>query len=386
MRASNLQTIQTRGGRDLIDFSVGHPSLSLLPLEIMRRACRHRLEQGDPALLQYGYEQGSGFFRKSLAEFLALAGGVPVDPDCLFVSNGVSQALDLLCTLHTRPGDLIFVEEPTYFLALRIFEDHGLRVASLPVDEQGLVVEALEERLARERPVFLYSVPTHQNPSGATLPLERRNRLVKLSEEYGFLILADEAYHLLSYFREPPPSFGTFASAGTVFSLGSFSKILAPGLRLGWVHAREDRLRPLVKSGMLDSGGGLNPFISALVHSVLELGLQDTHLKKLRAVYGERLKVVCSTLSQELPGLIHFVEPWGGFFVWVRLPDGVEARDLLPKAQRERVGFMPGTRFSSRGGMGNFMRLSFSYYDCEILREGVGRLAGVLRKEIGRQA
>lgn len=374
-----MQTTQVVIPGDLIDLSIGHPGLSLLPLEMMQGAAEHRLNQGDPALLQYGFEQGCGYFRKSLALFLKGQYGISVNPGHLFISNGVSQALDLICTLYTRPGDLIFVEEPTYFLALRIFADHHLRVVSLPVDEEGLVVEALEEMLAKQRPVFLYTIPTHQNPTGVTLPANRRCRLVELSKEFGFLILADEVYHLLSYLQEPPPPFGSFISEGSVFSLGSFSKILAPGLRLGWIHASPELLRPLALCGMLDSGGGLNPFTSALVHSAIESGLLLEHLERLRAVYRERLVAMRSVLSRELPGLLRFNEPQGGFFFWIALPEGVHAPDLLPKAEECRVNFIPGIRFSSCGGMGNYLRLSFSYYESEELQEGVRRLAQVLR-------
>lgn len=374
-----MQTTQVANSGDLIDLSIGHPSLSLLPLEMMQRAAEHRLNQGDPAPLQYGFEQGCGYFRKTLAHFLGGKYGMSVDPDHLFISNGVSQALDLICTLYTRPGDLIFVEEPTYFLALRIFADHHLRVVSLPIDEEGLVVEALEERLAQQRPVFLYTIPTHQNPTGVTLSVNRRRRLVELSKEFGFMILADEVYHLLSYTQEPPPPLGSFIAGGSVFSLGSFSKILAPGLRLGWIHATRELLRPLALCGMLDSGGGLNPFTSSLVRSALESGLLLKHLERLRAVYRERLAAMRSVLHRELHGLLRFNEPRGGFFFWIALPEGVHARNLLPKAQERKVSFIPGIRFSSCGGMGNCLRLSFSYYDPEELQEGVRRLAQVIR-------
>ncbi|MQY76358.1 MAG: aminotransferase class I/II-fold pyridoxal phosphate-dependent enzyme [Spirochaeta sp.] len=377
-----MQTTQVAISGDLIDLSIGHPSPSLLPLEIMKRAAEHRLNQGDPALLQYGFEQGDCYFRKALAVFLCEKYGISVDADHLFISNGVSQALDIICTLYTRPGDLIFVEEPTYFLALRIFADHHLRVESLPLDEQGLVVEALEERLAKERPAFLYTIPTHQNPTGATMSVKRRRCLVELSKEFGFMILADEVYHLLSYTGEPPPPFASFISGGSVFSLGSFSKILAPGLRLGWIHASPELLRPLALCGMLDSGGGLNPFTSALVRSVLESGLQIEHLERLRVVYRERLVAMRTVLRSELPGLLRFNEPRGGFFFWIALPEGVHAPDLLPEAQECRVNFMPGSRFSSSGGMGNYLRLSFSYYDAQVLKEGVRRLAKVLQRQL----
>lgn len=375
---SSQQATQAKAPGDLIDFSIGHPSQSLLPLDIMRQAADHRLSQREPALLQYGFEQGDGYFRRVLADFLSEKYDMLVNPGHLFISNGVSQALDLICTLYTRPGDLIFVEEPSYFLALRIFTDHRLKMLTLPIDTQGLVVEALEDQLAQQRPIFLYTIPTHQNPTGVTLPLNRRLRLVELSKEYGFLIIADEVYHFLSYTQEPPPPFGSFVSAGTIFSLSSFSKILAPGLRLGWIHTSPKLLKPLVLSGMLDSGGGLNPFTSALVRSVLELGLQSKHLDRLRAVYRERLIAMSAALSLELSEQVSFKEPWGGFFFWISLPEGVDTQQLLSRAQEQKVSFMPGVRFSSSQGMGNYLRLSFSFYDSDVLQEGLRRLATVL--------
>lgn len=374
-----LTTQQGDVSESRIDLSLGHPSPSLLPLEILREAAAHRLGQADPSILQYGYEQGDGRFRRALAGFLGRQYGTPVDPDHLFVTNGVSQALDLLCTLYARPGDLVWCEEPSYFLALRIFADHHLRVASLPTDEDGLVVEAVEERLAAgERPVFLYTVPTHQNPSGATLPLARRRRLAELGGKHGFRILADEVYHLLSYGRQPPPSFGTLAAGGAVLSLGSFSKILAPGLRLGWIQAAPERLQPLARCGQLDSGGGLNPFTSALVRSAIELGRQEEHLERLKTVYRKRIQALGDALRRELAGLARFREPDGGFFFWVGLPERLDAERLLPAARERGVSFNPGARFSSRGGLRNFLRLSFARYEESELAEGVRRLAGAL--------
>jgi DNA-binding transcriptional MocR family regulator len=376
-----LRTIQAQTSGDTINFSFGIPGPSLLPLEAIREAAEHRLSQGDPAPLQYGYEQGDAYFRRALGKFLGEKYRTPVDPDELFVSNGVSQALDLICTLHTRQGDLIFVEEPSYPLALRIFADHRLRVVSLPMDDRGLVVSELEERLLHGRPVLLYTVPTHQNPAGATLPLERRRRLLELSQEHGFLILADEVYHPLSYTEEPPPPMASFISEGPVFSLGSFSKILAPGLRLGWVQASRKLLEPLVSCGMLDSGGGLNPFTSSVVRSFLELGFQEEHLEKLKGVYRKRLEAVESLLADELAGSVSYRVPRGGFFFWLKLTDGTDAEELLAAAQRHKVGFIPGIRFSSRQGLRNRLRLSFSYYEEERLQEGVHRLAEAIRRK-----
>ncbi len=374
------QILQSNIPASLIDLGVGNPAPELLPLELLREAAAHALAQGDSAPLQYGFEAGDIRFREALAAFLGVQYGQPVDPSQLFVSNGVSQALDLICTLHAQPGDVVFVEEPTYFLALRIFADHRLRVVGLPTDEHGLVIEALEEALARYRPAFLYTIPTYQNPSGATLPPDRRRRLVELSQQHGFTVLADEVYHCLSYDPSaPPPPLASFADAGSVLSLGSFSKILAPGLRLGWVQGRADRLQRLAQSGLLDSGGGLNPFTAAIVRSALELGLQGQHLDRLRQVYAARLAALDAALQRHLAGQLSYRRPDGGFFIWAQLVDGRDAEALTGTAQAHGAGFRPGVRFSSQRGLADYMRLCFAFYDEERLNEGVARLADALR-------
>lgn len=370
------QILQSPIPPQIIDLGVGNPAPELLPLDLLRQAAEHALAQGDAAPLQYGYEAGDVRFRTALASFLQDQYKLKTDPGQLFVSNGVSQALDLICTLHTVPGDVVFVEEPTYFLALRIFADHRLRVVGLPTDEHGLVIEALEDELKRQRPALLYTIPTHQNPSGATLSLNRRRRLLELSQQHGFLVLADEVYHCLSYGPSaPPPPLASFIDSGTVLSLGSFSKILAPGLRLGWVQGRADRLQRLAQSGLLDSGGGLNPWTAAIVRSALELGLQQQHVDRLRQIYAGRLAALDAALQAELAGRLEYRLPAGGFFIWARLAGGLDAEALLRPAQAAGVGFRPGVRFSSQGGLRDWMRLCFAYYDEARLAEGVARLA-----------
>lgn len=368
-------TTQATPREGVIDLALGHPSPALLPLELLNRAARHRLSEGDPSILQYGFEQGEGRFRQALASFLSEQYAAPVSAEELFVSNGVSQALDLICTLYTRPGDCVFVEEPTYFLALRILADHGLRVVGLATDEHGLVIEALHEALAVERPAFVYTIPSYQNPAGITLSDERRKTLVELSLEHGFLVVADEVYHLLSYRSTPPRPLGCRALGGSVLSLGSFSKILAPGLRLGWVQGDPRLLARLSQCGLLDSGGGLNPFTSAIVGSALERGLVGQHLEALRREYSARARALSAALRARLPPGSSFAEPAGGFFVWLTLPPGGDSRKLLSRGIAKGVSFVPGTRFSSREGLGDSLRLSFSYYDAELLIEGVRRLA-----------
>ena len=374
------QILQSPIPPHLVDLGVGNPAPELLPLDLLRQAAGHALAQGDTVPLQYGYEPGDIRFRQALAAFLGEQYGQAIDPGQLFVSNGVSQALDLICTLHTAPGDVVLVEEPTYFLALRVFADHRLRVVGLPTDEDGLVIEALEDALKRQRPTLLYTIPTHQNPSGATLPLNRRRRLVELSQQHGFTVLADEVYHCLSYGEQTPPPLASFVDGGSVLSLGSFSKILAPGLRLGWVQGRADRLQRLAQSGLLDSGGGLNPFTAAIVRSALALGLQGQHLDRLRQVYAARLAALDAALQRHLAGQLSYRRPAGGFFIWARLADGQDAEALMVSAQAQGVSFRPGVRFSSQGGLHDYVRLCFAYYDEAQLTEGAARFGQAIEQ------
>ena len=375
---NELPTTQAVPRKGVIDLAIGHPALELLPVDLLRRAAGQALAGSDASMLQYGFEQGDGRFRAALASFLSEQYSCPVGPEQLFVSNGVSQALDLICTLFSRPGDHVLVEEPTYFLALRIFADHGLRVIAVPTDEDGLILEALEEELRRRKPAFLYTVPTFQNPGGMTLSESRRERLAELARKHGFLVLADEVYHPLAYRSRPPRAMACLASDGGVLSLGSFSKILAPGLRLGWVQGSPQPLRRLAQCGMLDSGGGLNPFVSAVVGSVLERGMIREHLAGLIGEYGDRSRALASALRAALPSGIEVAEPHGGFFVWLALPPGQDSAKLLPRALARGVSFVPGARFSSRGSLQNFLRLSFSYYRPDQLAEGAHRLGSLL--------
>ncbi|MBW2605047.1 MAG: PLP-dependent aminotransferase family protein [Deltaproteobacteria bacterium] len=363
----------------MIHLGIGQPDPSLLPLALMKKAAEHRLGHDDTSLLAYGAEPGDGYFRLALARFLSEHYHKHVAADDLFVTSGASQGLDLICTLFTKPGDTIFVEEPSYFLALHIFRDHGLNIIGLPMDENGLMVEALEENIAQHHPAFLYTIPTFHNPSSITLSAARRERLVHLSQKHDLLIVADEVYHLLAYDTAPPQPMANYTDVGRIFSIGSFSKILAPGLRLGWIQANQALRLRLANSGLLESGGGLNPFTSKLVQSALELGLQLDHLAYLKAVYGQRMVSLSTALRRHLGSSASFREPSGGFFIWLRLPEQLDAEAFLSEARQHDVGFQPGVRFSSRQSLKNYARLSFSFYDTPALETAAGRLADILR-------
>jgi len=368
-----LSVIQTITPSDVIDLGLGDPPTSLLPFDLIRKSAQAQLSQNDNSFLQYGVEQGDGYFRLALASLLTQGYCFDVQPENLFVTNGISKALDLLCTLSTQAGDTIFVEEPTYFLALKLFADHRLQVVPIETDQDGLIIGSLQENLTNYKPKFLYTIPAYQNPSGRTLSEARRARLVELSQQFDFLIIADEVYQLLSYNGKPPTSFGAYIENENVIALGSFSKILAPGLRLGWLQAHPKKINRLVTCGLLESGGGLNPFTSAIVRGVVESGDLERHINKLIEVYRARLAIMDSSLRKNLPELTYSI-PHGGYFLWVRLPEGMDTSELRTKAKAFKVDIRQGTLFSSQNGLKNYMRLCFTFHEEKIIEEGILRL------------
>lgn len=375
---THLKIDQINSPAGFIDLGRGDPDHSLLPLEALHLSAESFFATGDRRSLQYGTEQGDGYFRRDLAGFLSRAYGLPVDPASFFITSGVSSALDLICTLYTRPGDVIFVEEPTYFLALRIFQDHGLKVVPIPIDPDGLCLEGLEANINRYLPKLIYIIPTFQNPSGCTLAHQRREKLVELTRQRNVLILADEVYQLLAYTQTPPSPFAAYAGQEQhVISLNSFSKILAPGLRLGWLQASPAIIQHLVVCGLLDSGGGMNPFTSALVRNLVASGGLEENIRKLCSEYASRLDAMGTALNRYLPAA-EWSRPQGGFFWWIRLP-GLDTTELRRAAENFQVGLRQGSLFSSQLGLQDYFRLSFSFYDAIQIEEGVRRLGECLQ-------
>jgi DNA-binding transcriptional MocR family regulator len=369
--------VQTPRPTDYIDLGMGNPDFNLLPEESLRCAAERAFAKGMNDSLRYGPEQGNGYFRASLADFLTQSLGEKVDGTSLFISTGASSALDLLVSLHTRPGDTILVENPTYFLAPSIFADHGLRIVSIPVDDEGLDLDVLEEKLKKHQPKLLYTIPTFQNPSGHTLSLARRERLVELAEKHDFLVVADEVYHLLPYTENPPTPFALFAKdSAQVASVNSFSKILSPGLRLGWVQTHKKIMKKLTSCGLIVSGGGMNPFTSAIVHELVEAGDLEKNIALLRKTYQSRLDVMDKALKEMLPS-VEYILPQGGFFFWLRI-QGQNTAELRQRAKDFKVDFRQGALFSAQKGMQEYMRLCFASYDEDDIRKGVERLGRCL--------
>jgi DNA-binding transcriptional MocR family regulator len=372
------ETTQANVPADTINFGIGQPSFDILPTEMIYKAAEHRLSQRDPSYLNYGFEQGDGLLLNALAQFLTEGYGLPVTAAQLLLSVGATHAIDLICTNFTKPGDVIFVEEPTFFLILGLFRDYDLEIVSIPLDNGGIDIEVLEEKLVQYQPKFLYTIPTFQNPTSINLTFERRQKILTLSQQHDFLIMADEVYHLLNYTAVPPPSFAAFLDSERVFSIGSFSKILAPGLRLGWIHTSPKLMQKILQKGLLASGGGFNHFTSGIVRSVIELGWQTQFLDELKRIYQQRITGLAEALQQHLPATIRFNKPEGGYFFWLTLPEGIDGQRLLQTAVSHKVGFQPGVNFSNQGSLTNYIRLSFAFYNEAELVEGVQRLARAL--------
>jgi DNA-binding transcriptional MocR family regulator len=267
-----------------------------------------------------------------------------------------------------------FVEEPSYPYAFQIFRDHGLEVVGVPVDAGGLDVDALERLLARHRPTLVYTIPAFHNPTGRVLERARRDRLVTLSREHGFTILADEVYQLLYHGAPPPSSFGTQVAAGNVVALGTFSKILAPALRLGWLQATPSVLQRLLASGALVSGGNFNHFTSHVVRRILEAGELAPFVATLRERYAERAQAMDAALNRHLSGIARWEKPGGGYFFWLELPEGADAAALEAGARAAGTGFLPGAACSSAGQLRHCLRLSFAHYSVADIHEGIARL------------
>jgi 2-aminoadipate transaminase len=363
----------------VINLGIGQPSADLLPVDLIREASEDYLKVARPLELNYGDKQGDIRFRESLADFLSLEYGVDAQAKSLLLSCGNSQALDFICERFTKPGDTVLVEEPTYFLAFQIFRDHGLNIVPIAMDQDGLVIDALEQTLKTTVPALLYTIPSFSNPGGRTLSESRRKRLVDLSREHDFVIAADEVYQMLPYFGAVPPALGTMIDRGNVLSMGTFSKIMAPGLRLGWIQAPDHLMEIALDSGWVNSAGSVNHFTSHIVRHAIDMGLQSSFVEHLRGCYRSRVLVMDESLQEHLSEYARWTRPDGGYFFWLDLNTDINVMELRGRAFEHGVGFQPGGVFTSTGDHKNCIRLSFAHYDEADIRKAIGRLAGMLR-------
>lgn len=357
-----------------INLGIGQPSADLLPVELVRQASESFFAGAQPLELNYGVLAGDERFLDSLAGFLTSSYGAAASAENLFVTGGNSQALDLVATVFARPGDTVFVEEPSYFLAFQIFRDHGLKVVGIPLDDEGPSIAALQQALATTTPAFLYTIPSYHNPTGLCSTARRRQQLIELAKAHSFLIVADEPYQHLYYYTEPPKAFGTMIDSEVVLSLGSFSKILAPGMRLGWIQTCAALRKRILANGFVNSGGSINHISSHIVRQAIEHGLLDTHLDKLRAVYRGRVEAMDAALHAAFAGLAEWTRPNGGYFFWLRFDESIDTVSLRERAREHETGFQAGNVFSSSGQYANCMRLCFAHYNEDDIRAGIARL------------
>ncbi len=394
--ADRLQSVETSAIRELfkllgkpgiISFAGGFPDSSLFDVEGIRAAVNQALQDAPGAALQYGATEGYQPLREQLATFMAHKGVQDVAPDNLIVTTGSQQALDLLGKTLINPGDKVIVEGPTFLATIQCFRLYGAELISAPIDGEGVDPQALEKLMAEHRPKFVYLIPTFGNPSGALLGLERRKKVLELAVKHQTLVVEDDPYGDL-YFGAVPPPPSLLALSGQVpgsrellVHCGSLSKVLSPGLRVGWMVAPAALLANATMCKQF-SDAHTSTFAQATAAQYLQSGRMPDTLARVRAVYAERAQAMGDALRQNLGDAIDFVQPQGGLFVWARLTGaGGKVADGNVFAQRaiERgVAFVPGAPFFCAYPDKATLRLSFATADTDKIREGVARLAQAL--------
>jgi 2-aminoadipate transaminase len=376
---------------DIISFGGGLPAPEVFPVKKFQEACNTVLKTEAALALQYSTTEGYRPLREMIAQRTARY-AVSVTPENILITSGSQQALDFIGRIFINQGDHIVVENPTYLGALQAWNAYGAQYIPVPSDEDGMITEELEKAL-RIGPKFIYILPNFQNPSGVTLSLERRIQLVELADRYGVPIVEDDPYGQLRFEGDHLPSVVSLDSkyrgdngcyTGNVIYLSTFSKILAPGIRLAWVIAPEQVIRKLVQA---KQAADLNTaaFNQLVAYEVGRDGFLDEHAKVIRATYKERRDVMLEMMEEMFPPGVHWTRPQGGMFLWGILPDYMDAADVLKIAVERKVAFVPGESFHPNGGGKNTMRLNFSYSNPETIRAGITRLGTVL-KELVAQA
>ncbi|MFD4247620.1 PLP-dependent aminotransferase family protein [Streptomyces sp. NPDC058525] len=359
---------------EVISFAGGLPASELIDTEGIRAAYDRVLAEAPHRALQYSVTDGDPALREAVAERL-VRGGLDTRPDRLLITTGAQQALTLLATVLLEPGDTVLVEEPTYLAALQCFGYAGARVVPVATDRQGIDVGALADAVQRERPKLLYLVPDFQNPTGHTLPPDRRAEVARLAAARGFWIAEDDPYGELRFRGARLPWISALeGAADRTVLLGSLSKVLAPGMRLGWLHGP-----PGLRRAALLAKQALDLHSSTVDQAAAARYLRDhdldTRLGPVRALYRERCDTLLGTLGQALPAGSTWSRPDGGMFVWVRLPDGWDAAALLPHAVAQDVAYVPGAPFFAGRPDPATLRLSFASHGPAGIREGMRRLA-----------
>jgi 2-aminoadipate transaminase len=364
---------------DILSFAGGLPAPELFPVEAIAAAHAEVLARDGGSALQYSTTEGYGPLREWIAEHLR-GRGIPARPSELLITSGSQQGIDLVARVFLDPGDVVLVESPTYLAAIQAFAAYQVRLVAVPSDDSGMQVEQLPALIAQHRPKLIYLVPSFQNPQGTTLPPARRDALVAIAAEHEIAVLEDDPYGELS-FAGPPPRPVAAGSHGNVLYLSTFSKTLAPGLRIGWLWGDPAVLR---KATIVKQAADLHTATLAQRATALLLPRFDYagHVARICEVYGERCRTMLTALTEHMPAGCRWVEPTGGMFVWLQLPASLDADALLATAVARKVAFVPGSSFFIANPRRNFVRLNFSNQPPAMIAEGMRRFGEVVAEAL----
>jgi len=366
---------------DVISLAGGMPAPELFPAREFREACNYILETQPEVALQYGPTEGYAPLKVLLAEKMQKY-GVPALPENVLLTNGSQQALDLIGRVFLQNGDVVVASEPTYLGAIQAWNAYGPRFVTVPIDDHGMITERLEEALKHNPDAkFIYVLPNFHNPAGVTESLERRQRIVELAVRHGVFLVEDDPYGELRFEGGDVTPLVVMHKENT-FYLGTFSKTMAPGIRVGWLVAPEAIMMKFIqaKQGM-DLHTSI--FVQMLAADIMGRGILRQHVKKICEVYKERRDVMLGSMERYFPEGVTWTRPEGGLFVWARMPEHVDSDQLLAAAIKEKVAFVPGHAFYPDGRGRNAMRLNFSNAKPEQIEEGIKRLGKVMLQEFG---
>jgi DNA-binding transcriptional MocR family regulator len=362
---------------EVISMAAGMAAPELYPVDLLREIQDEVMRDEARAVLQYGPTEGYYPLRESISRLMGSRGTL-VSPEEIIPLAGSQQGLDLVARVLLDPGDVVVVEEPSFFCALQVFRSTGARLVGVPVDGHGMRVDLLEAILSRRKPKLIYTLPTFQNPSGSTMTLERRRGLLELAYRYQIPILEDDPYSELRYEGSPLPSLKSLDQHGYVIYLSTFSKMLFPGLRVGWLAAPRPLIRQVALTKQLVDLHSDN-LSQRIIDRYLRRGLLEGQLVRARECYRSRRDVMLDSLEGgHLPGLV-WNSPDGGIYLWCRLPGGLSSTRLLAPASRRKVAFVPGEAFHLAGNGQEYLRLNFSLPEPARIREGISRLMDALR-------
>lgn len=363
---------------DAISFSIGLPSPDLMPMDAYRRTLDELVAEIGSSLVMHVPTEGHTPLRETMCSWMA-ARGVASNPSEILIMSGSQQGLDLIARALLSPGDTIIIEEPSYFGALQVFRSARVRFVGVPVDDQGMRMDLLAAALERHKPKLIYTLPTFQNPSGATMSLERRKMLLELAWRHAVPVVEDDPYSELRYEGEHLPSLKALDDRGHVIYSSTFSKILFPGLRLGWLVAPRPVIRQLAlaKQSMDLHSNGPGQWV---VDRMIRRGIYERHLRTIIGAYGRRRDIMDAALRRDTPDGLTWRTPQGGFYIWCRLPERTDRSRLLAQAAEAGVAFLPGWNCFLDDPASLNIRLNFTFLDEEKIGDGVARLLEAVRR------